>query len=482
MRCQIESRKVKHIDTDICIVGGGPSGLATAIWLAKLGHRVTLIDNKFERQSRRIESISANVIALINSLDTTLWPLIKGEPVNFIETQWGDLQTGHENSSDDPRWWLVDRERVRAVLSEMAASHQVRILSGARAFKPSQSSDGIWNIPVKSLAGLIEISSPILIEATGRLRILPGRQRLSNASLIAFSTSWHVDQWNQPLMSIQAHDQYWTWSAISGRSQTMNFTIFTDDKFLRQFSSEEKMLMHVSKNSCNVSNIQLVENTTNIVKENASGYIAKVPATKNRFTIGSACLSIDPVLSCGQYISFLTAFQCAIAVNTVITVPENTNHALSFYLSSVENMANQFSKSVGEIYCVGNKTHDTKFWVERTGYLEKTPKKFDVTFAKPLFPNHIVCGVQLSENTKVIEMPVISGDLISVKEAIMKPEWDRPVAYLGNLEIVPLLKLLAGEKNLASAIPTLRHLLGIQNCELFLEFIKKNGILSFSEG
>ena len=37
---------VTSVDTDVLVVGGGPSGSATALRLASLGHRVTLVEKR----------------------------------------------------------------------------------------------------------------------------------------------------------------------------------------------------------------------------------------------------------------------------------------------------------------------------------------------------------------------------------------------------------------------------------------------------
>ena len=46
-------RAVNSVDTDVLVVGGGPAGSAAALRLAALGHRVTLVEKRPRRGTRR---------------------------------------------------------------------------------------------------------------------------------------------------------------------------------------------------------------------------------------------------------------------------------------------------------------------------------------------------------------------------------------------------------------------------------------------
>lgn len=70
------------LQTDVCIVGGGPGGAATALKLSYLGIPCVLIDKAvFPRDKVCGDAISGKVTTLLNRLDPTIMQRFNGQPI-----------------------------------------------------------------------------------------------------------------------------------------------------------------------------------------------------------------------------------------------------------------------------------------------------------------------------------------------------------------------------------------------------------------
>ena len=79
----------------IIIAGAGPAGFATAHWLTKLGHTVTLLEKRSipggkvsawqDPDGDWVESLTALVETKTGELKIIHWPLIKGDPVLALD-------------------------------------------------------------------------------------------------------------------------------------------------------------------------------------------------------------------------------------------------------------------------------------------------------------------------------------------------------------------------------------------------------------
>ena len=59
-----------RIDRRICIIGAGPAGVTTSLFLAKKGVKSTLIDKAiFPRHKPCADNITGNTIRVLNELD-----------------------------------------------------------------------------------------------------------------------------------------------------------------------------------------------------------------------------------------------------------------------------------------------------------------------------------------------------------------------------------------------------------------------------
>ena len=119
------------VEAGVCIAGGGPAGTTLAIRLARLGHRVVLVDRGRARPGHLGESLTAGVLTqldLLGARDTI-------ERAGFAEfrclrTAWQD-GTAAWREFDGEAGLLVERARFAAVLRDVARACGVRVLEPA---------------------------------------------------------------------------------------------------------------------------------------------------------------------------------------------------------------------------------------------------------------------------------------------------------------------------------------------------------------
>src|SRR5262249_20877369 len=56
------------VETEICILGGGPAGSVVARSLAELGHDVLLVDRTARQDGPRAESLAPSIVPILDSL------------------------------------------------------------------------------------------------------------------------------------------------------------------------------------------------------------------------------------------------------------------------------------------------------------------------------------------------------------------------------------------------------------------------------
>jgi 2-polyprenyl-6-methoxyphenol hydroxylase-like FAD-dependent oxidoreductase len=72
-------------ETDVLIVGAGPTGLVLALWLTKLGVKVRIIDKTAEPgTTSRALAVQARTLELYRQLDLTAAVLEKGHRVPAV--------------------------------------------------------------------------------------------------------------------------------------------------------------------------------------------------------------------------------------------------------------------------------------------------------------------------------------------------------------------------------------------------------------
>ena len=159
---------------DVIIVGGGPSGTATAMGLVRMGRSVLLLERSHYHAWRVGEFLWPWVRTLLEQLGVWGRFLQEGHtPSHGISSAWGGSDLGETDFIFNPHGsgWHIDRRRFDAMMADAADRAGAIVRTGARVVSVTRRFDG-WQVVVEQDGNTFEADAPFLVDASGRSRRL----------------------------------------------------------------------------------------------------------------------------------------------------------------------------------------------------------------------------------------------------------------------------------------------------------------------
>ena len=419
--------------TDICIIGGGPAGSVLATKLAQFGWEVCLVERaKFPR--RHIgESLSPGVLPLLGSIGAG--PAIEqaGYPsVRKVSVHWEEKR----EREDSNQGMLVDRGHFDRLLLEHARDCGVRILQPATV-KKLHRRDGGWSVAVAENGRITEWRARFFADASGRTGALRRRRRRTGPQTMALYAYWSGNGLPQhPRIEAGADQWYWGVPLPDGLYNTL---VFIDPRELRAMRGDLTAKFHEL-----IAESSLMPSGTNarilgpIHATDATPYLDDQCVTEDSIKVGDAAVALDPLSSSGVQKAIQSALAGSVAVNTLLERPEAQALAQQFYRESLSETSTRHRAWARGLYAQAAISRSAAFWQERA---EGAPPP-DVPPARIVAPLPPDAPLRLSPGVKIIELPCVVDRFIEMRPAACGPSLDRPVAYLGDLELAPLLGYL----------------------------------------
>ncbi|SHM68716.1 FAD-dependent oxidoreductase [Cryptosporangium aurantiacum] len=148
-------------DFDVAVVGAGPAGSATALWLARAGRRVLLLERSRFDHPRVGESLSPDVNPLLRDLGVTLPGT--ATPSYGIRSYWGGAASSSHLFSPHGTGWYVDRAAFDRSLASAAVEAGAVLRTGVACVGVTRAA--AWEL---RLAGRGRVRARVLVDATGR--------------------------------------------------------------------------------------------------------------------------------------------------------------------------------------------------------------------------------------------------------------------------------------------------------------------------
>jgi hypothetical protein len=129
-----------------------------------------------------------------------------------------------------------------------------------------------------------------------------------------------------------------------------------------------------------------------------------------------------------------SGLQAAIVVNTLLKHPDDAQAAIAFYPDRQKEKVRQYAGRTAEFYRERAAVCDRPFWRQRAVFAGAmappalTSEKADRT-----------CSVGLSRSARIEKTSTIRDDRIVSTPALHHETLDRPVAFLGGVELASLL-------------------------------------------
>ncbi|MEI6410907.1 MAG: FAD-dependent monooxygenase, partial [Bacteroidota bacterium] len=171
---------MERINTDVCIIGAGPAGATTSLFLSKIGIEHCILDAAvFPRDKVCGDGLDLKVIRVLRHLDPEITETEIFQNQAFIPS-WGTrfiTQNGratnfiYQPKDDDPHpnplFWVSKRLHFDDFLAKKIDTHTADFRPGTRVEKLQRSNEG-WHIEAKGPNGAeLEIRTPLIIGADG---------------------------------------------------------------------------------------------------------------------------------------------------------------------------------------------------------------------------------------------------------------------------------------------------------------------------
>ncbi|XVS67920.1 flavin-dependent monooxygenase QhpG [Actinosynnema sp. CA-299493] len=441
---------------DVCVLGGGPAGSVCALRLARLGHRVVLLERRPFPRPHVGEALSPGVRPLLDVLDLR-HALDDALPSRGALVCWEDTTT--RLVAPDPRAVTVDRGQFDHVLLTAARAAGVEVRQPVRAGRPGRTGTG-WDVPLPDGT----LRARFLVDASGRRRVSGGTTTAAGPRTLALHAVWP----GAGPTRIGAGPRTWCWGAPLPDG-TVRAMAFTDAELLRAHRPDR--LYHRLLDSTGLFADR--PGSLDVAVCDATAYRDDDPVTEDSVKIGEAAFALDPVTSFGVDSALHSAMAAAVTVHTVLSHGDRAA-ALAFYRDSRDRTAARHTTWTAAHYDRHRTHRDQPFWRRRATPLPRTRPPAPPT---PLTPGHLLRPVRLAPDAAVVPTPCPVGDLVTLRRALTHPALATPVAHVGGAELAPLLDCVERSASLADLLRAWSAHLPAHRAEATAKWLFEAGLL-----
>lgn len=460
--------------TDICIIGGGPSGSTLASRLAAFRHRVCLVERATFPRAHLGESLSPGVLPLLEVIGAREAVESAGfYRVGVVRVHWADDLQWRRDSGQ--QGMLVDRGRFDSLLLNHAKDRGVQVLQPA--IVRERHWDGhAWHLRIHENGRVIDVRTKFLADASGRAAALPSDKRRAGHSTLCLYAYWRGSRLPaEPHIEAGADAWYWGVPLPDGSYNTL---VFVDTQ---QFRSAQRVPL-ASRFQELIARSRLMEGcqdthlATHVLAADATPYVDTNCVTSCSIKVGDAALALDPLSSSGVQKAIQNALAGATVVNTILRKPESTAAAIRFFQDRVASASESHRHWAAAHYSQVAKSRGEKFWNDRAlGALPALPSELS---PRPLVESvPAQTPLQLSPRIEFIDQPCIEGKFVTTKTAVRHPNLDGPIAFVGEWEIAPLLKRLHAPLTPAQAARLWSNQVPIDSSAALISWLIRRGIL-----
>ena len=418
--------------TDICIIGGGPAGSVLGARLVQFGLGVCLVERAEFPRRHLGESLSPGVIPLLASIGAGSAIQAAGYPrVRKVSVHW---EKEWEREDPDGQAMLVDRGHFDRLLLEHARGCGLRILQPATVEKLERRAGG-WGVAVWAEGRLTELEVRLVADASGRTSVLPRRRCRTEPQTLALYAYWMGNGLpDHPRIQAGAAAWYWGVPLPDGLYNTL---VFLDPRDLRKMQGSLTARFHelLAASSLLPSGVS-ASLVGRIQAADATPYLDEECVTEDSIKVGDAALALDPISSSGVQKAIQSALAGSAVVNTLLQRPRAQALARQFYRESLNQASTRHRAWARGHYAQVAASRTARFWRERAEAAtlpDVAPPGAEATVPPD-------ATLRLSPGVEIVELPCVVDRFIEARPAVGHPSLAAPVAYLGEVELAPLLQ------------------------------------------
>jgi flavin-dependent dehydrogenase len=437
-------------ETEICVIGAGPAGSTVALSLARLGHQVLVLEQYAFPRAHVGESLSPAILPLLDTLGVRdrveRGPFLRPRQALI---RWRD-ETAYVKWQPEEPGFQVDRGAFDLLLLEIALESGAKLLQPASALSPIQDSEAGWLVPFEYKGRVLCAKTRFLVDASGRRSGILSRRQRTSPPTVAIYGYWRNTGLKGAETRVESGNECWYWGAPLPDG-SLNAAVFLDANKCRVARSASLEALYCSLLSESTLLSACLEGTltTPLRACTASSSHAVTPIDNSLIKVGEASFSIDPLSSQGVQAAMQSALQASIVCHTIMTIPGNASTAIQFYRERQAETVKQHNEWTALFYLEELEFKRNKFWEERA-YREKPSLNRSVRHNRDApYPE---CRIAISDDVRIVKAAVIKGQTIGLSDAIDHVAFERPVAFLNDIAVVPLLKIVVPGQTFANTL------------------------------
>lgn len=435
------------IRTDVCVVGGGPSGASAALRLASLGHEVVLLERGDAPKRREGESLTPGVWPILGVLGLVDRVVSEGfRPSVESSVLWsGEREERVEQRAREPGL-IVDRARFDGLLRMAAEERGARVLSSvaARRVDRAGAGGGVRIEAETAGRGSLVVEARFVVDASGRAGFLPGARRPTAARTLALH-GYLRGEGLPDVTQVEAVENGWLWGAKLADG-TFSAMVFVDPEAVA--GAGRAGLEPLFRARLAASRLFEAGARADLVggvrARDATAYADPGSIGVDFIKVGEAGFALDPLSSTGVEKAMQTALTGSLAVHTILARPHDAQLAVAFQADRQREAVERHAAWAAEHYREPVRFADRPFWRRRASPAVHSgsapaPAPVPAPLGGPDPAALLHCPVALSAEAQLVETPCIVGDFIEARGALQHPSLGRPVAFLGGVEVASLL-------------------------------------------
>ncbi|MEW6705444.1 MAG: FAD-dependent oxidoreductase [Pseudomonadota bacterium] len=453
-----------ELHAEVCVVGGGPAGAACALRLARLGHRVLLVERAPRGRPHVGESLPPSVLPLLQEMGVRQ----AVEQAGFLRprgalVQWDQALQPAQHDAEEPGF-QVDRGRFDALLLQAAEAAGVQVLQAAAL--PEQAGGSGVSVPLRDGRS---VWAEWLVLAHGRRAPAAG-EGPRTAALYAY---WDGMPQHDPRTRVEAAGEAWHWGAPLPDG-SFNATVFVDAARCAGLRSEARealyrALVHGSSLLWGVLQgrprgpVQVCDATPRVSAQPVAGRVLRA---------GEAAFSIDALSSQGVQAALRSGWQAAACVHTMACRPGAAEVAAQFHREQTHRAAARHRRLAAGFHAAAAQRFGSAFWHQRA--LAHAPPR--AAFASAALPP-LHAWVALDPAARRCTTGALQGDFIEPTEALVHPALEAPVSFVGGLPIGRVLHPLRNALPVSALLSAWRADWGDEGAAQLLTRLWRQGIV-----
>jgi len=433
------------------VIGGGPAGASFALRMARLGHRVILLERSAFPRPHVGEVLTPGIWPLLDALGTAgavrSAPFL---PVAEARVRWAGRAALRIPAPAGACGLTVDRGRFDLLLLEAARSAGAQVWQPALASRPRWTATG-WEVSVTTPTGVRQVSARFLADGSGRSRTLRAIRARRSVPTLALHGRWRAEDADDQATRLEAGARGWFWRAHLPDGSLRAFA-FVDREILRPLRPGRAGLERLYREL--LASTELLHDLRDPRLEgpvevcDATCYFDPSPITAAAIRLGDASCAIDPLSSSGVQKALQSALAGSAAVHTLLRPDGDAQAALDFYRESQRHAFEVHADWAGAHYREEQAHAGEPFWRRRRRTaVAALPPRRPVRLEEAL-PHR----ARLAPGAALVTVACLVGDGVERRRALSHPGLRRPVAFLEDVELAPLIDGVTEEATLAAAV------------------------------